>query len=89
MKTITLRQWIFNKNETLISVVDKIRTEGNNDLKLTLPCITGSGVIIGNRTDQNLKNHSDLYINLNYNSVAEYQQNLNLIEGWVSFNYPV
>ena len=62
MKTITLRQWIFNKNETLISKVDKIRTEGNNDLKRTLPCITGSGVIIGDRKDQNLKNHNGFII---------------------------
>ena len=62
MKTITLRQWIFNKNETLISKVDKIRTEGNDDLKPTLPCITGSGVIIGDREDQNLKNHNGFII---------------------------
>ena len=44
MKSLEKDQWVMNHiflvRREPYSKVDKIRTEGNNDLKLTLPCIT-------------------------------------------------
>jgi hypothetical protein len=61
-KTITFRDWIFKENEGLRDKVNRIRAEQNSELKLTLPCITGSGVIMGSRADNNLKHHNGCII---------------------------
>ena len=57
-KTITFRDWIFNENEVLRDKINRIRAEQNSELKQTLPCITGSGIISDGRADKNLKHHN-------------------------------
>ena len=75
MKTITYRDWIFNKDKTLISKVNRIRTEGNKDLKLKLPCISGSGVMSDRRADKNLKHHNGCIV-----LDIDYKENLHIKE---------
>ena len=62
IKTITFRDWIFKENEGLRDKINRIRAEQNSELKLTLPCITGSGIITGSRADNNLKHHNGCVI---------------------------
>ena len=61
-KTITFRDWIFNENEVLRDKVNRIRAEQNSELKQTLPCITGSGIISDGRADKNLKHHNGFIV---------------------------
>ena len=62
MKTITYRDWVFSTDKDLRHEVEKIRAEKclkkRQILKRELLCITGSGVIINNRSDNNLKEHN-------------------------------
>ena len=58
IKTITFRDWIFKENEGLRDKINRIRAEQNSELKQTLPCITGSGIISDGRADKNLKHHN-------------------------------
>ena len=58
IKTITYRDWIFNENEVLKDKVNRIRAEQNSELKQTLQCISGSGIISDGRADKNLKHHN-------------------------------
>ena len=62
IKTITFRDWIFKENEGLRDKINRIRAEQNSELKLTLPCITGSGIITGSRADNNLKHYNGCVI---------------------------
>ena len=57
-KTITFRDWIFKENKGLRDKINRIRDEQNSELKQTLPCITGSGIISDGRADKNLKHHN-------------------------------
>lgn len=58
IKTITYRDWLIKENEVLKDKVNRVRAEQNKKLKLTLPCITGSGIISDGRADKNLKHHN-------------------------------
>ena len=61
-KTITFRDWIFKENKGLRDKINRIRDEQNSELKQTLPCITGSGIISDGRADKNLKHHNGCVI---------------------------
>ena len=58
IKTTTYRDWLIKENEVLKDKVNRVRAEQNKKLKLTLPCITGSGIISDGRADKNLKHHN-------------------------------
>lgn len=58
IKTITYRDWLIKENEVLKDKVNRIRAEQNSELKQTLPCISGSGIISDGRADKNLKHHN-------------------------------
>ena len=58
IKIITYRDWLIKENEVLKDKVNRVRAEQNKKLKLTLPCITGSGIISDGRADKNLKHHN-------------------------------
>ena len=58
IKTITYRDWLFKENEGLRDKVNRVRAEKNSELKLTLPCISGSGILSNWRADKNLKHHN-------------------------------
>lgn len=74
-KTITFRDWIFNENEVLRDKVNRIRAEQNSELKQTLPCITGSGTIIGTRADNNLKYHNGyIVIDIDYQDNEHFKE---------------
>ena len=75
IKTITFRDWIFKGNESLRNKINRIRAEQNSELKQTLPCITGSGVVTGSRTDNNLKYHNGCIV-----LDVDYKENLHLEE---------
>ena len=68
MKTITYRDWVFSTDKDLRYEVEKIRAEKclkkRQILKRELLCITGSGVIINNRSDNNLKAVSYTHLTL-------------------------
>ena len=51
IKIITYRDWLFKEIDVLRNKVNRVRAEQNSDLKHTLPCITGSGTIIGTRAE--------------------------------------
>ena len=70
IKTITYRDWLIKENEVLKDKVNRVRAEQNKKLKLTLPCISGSGIITVSRADDNLKYHNG-YIVLD----IDYQDN--------------
>ena len=66
-KTITYRDWLFKEIDVLRNKVNRVRAEQNSELKHTLPCITGSGTIIGTRADNNLKYHNGyIVIDIDY-----------------------
>ena len=75
IKTITYRDWLFKDINILRDKVNRVRSEQNSKLKHALPCITGSGTIIGTRADNNLKHHNG-YIVLD----IDYKHNLHLKE---------
>ena len=79
LKTITFRDWIFKENEGLRDKINRIRAEQNSELKHTLPCITGSGVITGSRADSNLKYHNGCIV-----LDIDYKENLHLKEEYFS-----
>ena len=58
IKTTTYRDWLIKEDEVLKDKVNRVRAEQNKKLKLTLPCITGSGIISDGRADKNLKHHN-------------------------------
>ena len=62
IKTITYRDWLFKGNARFRDKVNRYRAERNSELKHALPCITGSGTIIGTRTDKNLMYHNGFII---------------------------
>jgi len=67
IKIITYRDWLFKEIDVLRNKVNRVRAEQNSDLKHTLPCITGSGTIIGTRADNNLKCHNGyIVIDIDY-----------------------
>ena len=73
--TITFRDWIFKENEGLRNKVNRVRAEQNSELKLTLPCITGSGTIIGTRADNNLKHHNGyIVIDIDYQDNEHFKE---------------
>ena len=74
-KTITYRDWLFKEIEGLRDKVNRVRAEQNRELKLTLPCITGSGIITGSRADDNLKHHNGCIV-----IDIDYKDNLHLKE---------
>ena len=74
-KTITFRDWIFKENEGLRNKVNRVRAEQNSELKHKLPCITGSGTIIGTRADNNLKHHNGfIVIDIDYQDNEHYKE---------------
>lgn len=74
-KTITYRDWIFKKDEALWDKVKRIRSEQNSELKLTLPCITGSGIIKDDRADKNLKFHNGcIVIDIDYKDNLHFKE---------------
>ena len=75
IKTITYRDWLFKENEGLRDKVNRVRAEQNSELKHSLPCITGSGIIIGSRADNNLKHHNGCIV-----VDIDYKDNLHLKE---------
>ncbi len=75
IKTITYRDWLFKENEGLRDKVNRVRAEQNSELKHSLPCITGSGIIIGSRADNNLKHHNGCIL-----VDIDYKDNLHLKE---------
>ena len=70
IKTITYRDWLIKENEVLKDKVNRVRAEQNKKLKLTLPCITGSGIISDGRADKNLKHHNGYIVLDNYSIVV-------------------
>jgi len=75
IKTISYRDWLFKENEGLRDKVNRVRAEQNSELKLTLPCITGSGIISNGRADNNLKHHNGCIV-----LDIDYKDNLHLKE---------
>ena len=75
IKTITYRDWLFKENKGLRDKVNRIRAEQNSELKLTLPCITGSGIISDWRADKNIKHHNGCIV-----LDIDYKDNLHLKE---------
>jgi len=75
IKTITYRDWIFKEIDILRDKVNRVRAEQNSELKLTLPCITGSGTIIGTRADNNLKHHNGyIVIDIDYQDNEHFKE---------------
>ena len=75
IKNITYRDWLFKENKGLMDKVNRVRAEQNSELKLTLPCITGSGIISDGRADNNLKHHNGCIV-----LDIDYKDNLHLKE---------
>jgi len=74
-KTITYRDWLFKEIEELRDKVNRVRAEQNRELKLTLPCITGSGIITGSRADNNLKHHNGyIVIDIDYQDNKDFKE---------------
>jgi len=75
IKTITYRDWLFKEIDILRDKVNRVRAEQNSELKLTLPCITGSGTIIGTRADNNLKHHNGyIVIDIDYQDNQHFKE---------------
>ena len=75
IKTITYRDWLFKEIEGLRDKVNRVRAEQNRELKLTLPCITGSGIITGSRADNNLKHHNGyIVIDIDYQDNKDFKE---------------
>lgn len=75
IKTITYRDWLFKEIDILRDKVNRVRAEKNSELKHTLPCITGSGTIIGTRADDNLKHHNGyIVIDIDYQDNEHYKE---------------
>jgi len=65
IKTVTLRQVLFNKK--LQSLVQEFRANGcKPEDKLKLPCFSASGVISGMRNDKNLEHNGIMCIDLDF-----------------------
>ena len=75
IKTITYRDWLFKEIDILRDKVNRVRAEQNSELKHTLPCITGSGTIIGTRADNNLKHHNGyIVIDIDYQDNEHFKE---------------
>ena len=75
IKTISYRDWLFKENEGLRDKVNRVRAEKNSELKLTLPCISGSGIMSDWRADKNIKHHNGCIV-----LDIDYKDNLHLKE---------
>jgi hypothetical protein len=74
-KTITYRDWLFKDIDILRDKVNRVRSEQNSKLKHSLPCITGSGTIIGTRADNNLKHHNGyIVIDIDYQDNEHFKE---------------
>ena len=74
-KTITYRDWLFKDIDIPRDKVNRVRSEQNSKLKHSLPCITGSGTIIGTRADNNLKHHNGyIVIDIDYQDNEHFKE---------------